>query len=140
MLVDMVLHEVTRQRTPTSAKISDWAQSNRLPVMPTRVFVQTGQATETGSPPPAKNKLGERAIQEALLELGLNAPETVGVFLFEDHKIARRSFLVPENCRKVSTRAYLQFLERRGLIESAAEVERRAIAAGRSFSMLRFPA
>ena len=36
------------------------------------------------------------------------------VFLFEDHKIARASFLVPDNCRKVSTRAFLIFLEQKG--------------------------
>jgi len=37
-----------------------------------------------------------------------------GVFLFEDHKIARASFLLPDNCRKVTTCAFLIFLEQRG--------------------------
>jgi len=69
----------------------------------------------------------------------LEAPPRTGVFLFEDHKIARASFLLPTNCRKVSTRAFLIFLEQRGWLESAAEIERRANAAGRSFSQLRFP-
>ncbi|MEA3125051.1 MAG: hypothetical protein QOD67_2070 [Caballeronia sp.] len=62
-----------------------------------------------------------------------------GVFLFEGHKIARASFLVPDNCRKVSTRAFLLFLEQQGLIESAAGIERKAILAGRHFSQIRFP-
>jgi hypothetical protein len=61
------------------------------------------------------------------------------VFLFEDHKIARASFHVPDNCRKVSTRAFLIFLEEKGWLASAAEVERHALLAGRVFSSLRFP-
>lgn len=72
-------------------------------------------------------------------DLALSQPETVGVFLFEDHKIARTTFLVPGNCREVSTRAWLQFLEGRGLIPSAMEVERAAINNGRQFSQIRFP-
>jgi hypothetical protein len=36
-------------------------------------------------------------------EYGLDAEQT-GIFLLEDHKIARASFLLPDNCRKVSTR------------------------------------
>ncbi|MCP4995623.1 MAG: hypothetical protein GY934_17885 [Gammaproteobacteria bacterium] len=55
----------------------------------------------------------------------LTAP--TGIFLFEDHKIARTSFMLPANCHKISTRAFLQFLEQRGWLESAAEVERMAI-------------
>jgi hypothetical protein len=31
------------------------------------------------------------------------------------------------------------FLEQQGLIESASEIERRAIQAGRQFSLIRFP-
>lgn len=71
--------------------------------------------------------------------LALEESELTGVFLFEDHKIARASFLVPDNCRKVSTRAFLAFLEQQGWIESAAEIERRAVQRGRLFSCLRFP-
>lgn len=62
-----------------------------------------------------------------------------GVFLFEGHKIARASFLVPDNCRKVSTRAFLQFLQQKSWLASASEIERKAIQAGRTFSSLRFP-
>lgn len=39
------------------------------------------------------------------------SPLTTGVFLVEDHRIASASFLLPDNCRKVSTRAFLSFLE-----------------------------
>ena len=72
-------------------------------------------------------------------DFSLELQPKTGVFLFEDHKIARASFLVPDNCRKVSTRAFLIFLEQKGWLESAAEVERRALLAGRTFSSLRFP-
>ena len=31
VLVDMVLHEVTRNRTPTSEKLGQWAVASKLP-------------------------------------------------------------------------------------------------------------
>ena len=69
----------------------------------------------------------------------LCTPPTRGVFLFEHHKIARATFLLPDSCRKVSTRAFLLFLEQQGLIASATDVQAHALAAGRAFSRLRFP-
>lgn len=135
-LVDMVLHEVTRNETPTSTRIATWASGNSIPVLETSIYhryLQAGAATSA-----RKSNLGEFAIQEAMSGFGL-AAERTGIFLFEDHKIARASFLLPDNCRKVSTRAFLLFLEQQGLIESAADVERRAILAGRQFSQIRFP-
>ena len=137
MLVDMVLHEVTRNQTPTSNKLAKWTKSIKLPVVPTKTF-QHYQQTQ-GEAASRKSNLGELAIQEAMNAFALEQPPKTGVFLFEDHKIARASFLVPDNCRKVSTRAFLIFLEEKGWIDSAAEVERRALLAGRTFSSLRFP-
>jgi hypothetical protein len=138
-MVDMVLHEVTRNATPTSEKIRQWVIDRSISVLTTRTFkhflaVQSGGETQS-----RKSNLGEIAIQEAMNELALTAPTTTGVFLFEDHKIARASFLLPDNCRKISTRAFLLFLEGKGRIDSAAEVERAAISNGRNFSRLRFP-
>jgi len=78
-------------------------------------------------------------IQEVMSSFALQAPPKTGVFLFEDHKIARASFLLQDCCRKVSTRAFLQFPEQKNWIPSAVEVERRAITAGRQFSQIRFP-
>ncbi len=138
-LVDMVLHEVTRNQTPTSEKLAQWAKANALPVLPTRIFERHWQGSASGVEPARKSNLGELAIQEAMTGFALEAPPKTGVFLFEDHKIARAGFVVPENCRKVSTRAYLLFLEQNGWLSSAAEIERRAILAGRAFSTLRFP-
>ncbi len=138
-LVDMVQHEITRNKTPTSAKLAKWIKANKLPVRTTKTF-QHYKLTSSGKSGSArKSNLGELAIQEAMNDFALVESPKTGVFLFEDHKIARASFLLPSNCRKISTRAFLTFLEQKGWIESASDIERRAIQAGRTFSQLRFP-
>lgn len=138
-LVDLVLHEVTRNATPTSEKIGQWVGESAIPILPTRTCQRYLAAQAGDAPSPRKSNLGEIAIQEAMTELALGEPGTTGIFLFEDHKIARASFLLPDNCRKISTRAWLLFLEGKGWIDSAAAIERAAIANGRNFSSLRFP-
>ena len=137
-LVDMVLKEVTRNKTPTSERIAAWVDENKLPVVATRVLDRYSETSSEESPA-RKSNLGEIAIQETMNSFALHIPPRTGVFLFEDHKIARASFLLPDFCRKVSTRAFLLFLEQKKWIPSAVEIERRAIAAGREFSQLRFP-
>lgn len=138
-VVDMVLEEVTRNATPTSARIAHWVAEHGLPIVATRTCEHYRAARSEGGDKRARPNLGELAVQEAMHTLALTEPDTVAVFLFEDHRIARTTFLVPDNCRKVSTRAWLLFLEGRGWIGSAAEIERAAIAGGRNFSRLRFP-
>lgn len=138
VLVDMVLHEVTRNSTPTSEKLGRWAQDRRLAIVTTRTF-RHHQRNRIVPTPPRRAHLGELAIQETMNDFALAEPPKTGVFLFEDHKIARASFLLPDNCRKVSTRAFLLFLEQKGGLDSAADIERRAVQAGRAFSRLRFP-
>ena len=137
-VVDMVLEEVTRTTTPTSAKIARWVAEQGLPKVATSTCAHYRAARGEGGAKRAWSNLGELAIQEAMHTLALTEPDTTGIFLFEDHKIARTTFLVPDSCRKISTRAWLLFLEGRGWIHSASEVERAAIAAGRNFSRLRF--
>ena len=139
VLVDMVLHEVTRNQTPTSEKLAQWAASGQVTVRATRTFRHHQQRLAADPAATRTANFGELAIQETMNDFALDQPSQTGVFLFEDHKIARASFLLPDNCRKISTRAYLMFLEQQGWIESAADIERRAIQAGRSFSKLRFP-
>lgn len=139
VLVDMVLHEVTRNQTPTSQKLAHWAQDNELPVLTTKTCERYRQGQVSGVAAPRKSNLGELAIQEVMNDFALQQPPKTGVFLFEDHKIARASFLVPDNCRKVSTRAFLIYLEQKGWLASAAEIERKAVQNGRQFSSLRFP-
>jgi hypothetical protein len=137
-LVDMVLEEVTRNATPTSERIASWVTSHRLAVFPTKAFEHYKKAIAAAAPI-RKSGLGELAIQETMNGFALASPPQTGVFLFEDHKIARTSFLLPDCCRKVSTRAFLMFLEQEKLISSSVEIERRAIAAARQFSRVRFP-
>lgn len=139
VLVDMVLHELTRHQTPTSETLSHWIKANKVPVRTTRTFQHYQQMLTAQANTVRKSNLGELAIQETMNDFALDQPQKTGVFLFEDHKIARASFLLPDNCRKISTRAYLLFLEQKGWLASAAEIERRAIQAGRNFSRLRFP-
>jgi hypothetical protein len=138
-IVDMVLHEVTCSLTPSSKKLAQWVQTHQLPVLTTGIFERYQQALATEHVSPRKSNLGELAIQETMGNFALAQPPKRGVFLFEDHKIARASFVLPATCRKVSTRAFLVFLKRKGWIPSAVEIERKAIHAGRAFSSLRFP-
>lgn len=138
-LVDMVLHEVTRNATPTSEKIGRWVVDHRIQVLTTRTFHHHLAALSGDEITPRRSNLGEIAVQEAMNELALDVPANTGIFLFEDHKIARASFLLPDNCRKISTRAWLLFLEGKGWLDSAAGIERTAITNGRNFSRLRFP-
>ena len=136
----MVLHEVTRNQTPTSQLIGAWVSTHRLPVVATRAHQYYLQAQETPANAEIKRaNLGELAIQEAMNDFAVAKPSQTGVFLFEDDKIARVSFMLPGNCRKVSSRAFLIFLEQKGWLPSAAEIERKAILNRRNFSQLRFP-
>ena len=84
-------------------------------------------------------KLGEFATQKAIDQMALAQPPQRAVLLFEDHRIASTNFYLPDDCRPVSTRAFLTFLQDKGWIDSATDIERRAILAGRQFSRLRFP-
>ncbi|MCB1809679.1 MAG: hypothetical protein KDJ99_32285 [Candidatus Competibacteraceae bacterium] len=137
-LVDMVVHEVQRNETPTSKKITAWIRQHAIPVLPSEIYRRYDEALTAGAKP-HKSNLGELATQEVMNQFVLREPPQTGVFLFEDHKIARVGFVLPENCRKVSTRAFLLFLQQQGWIESAADIESKAIRAGRKFSQLRFP-
>ena len=130
-MVDMVLEELTRSQTPTSQAIGSWVMAQGLPVLNTEVCrLAAGRR---------QRHLGEMAIQETMQALAIQDPPQRGVFLFEDHKIARATFLLPPGCLKVTTRSWLLFLERQGWLDSAVAIERRAIEAGRQFSRLRFP-
>ena len=134
MVVDMVLHQLTRNATPTSQIISQWAEQDRVRIVPSKTL-----AAHLNTPQSRTAHLGEQAIQETLNGFALMSPPQRAVLLFEDHAIAKLSFFVPPDCQKVSTRAFLIFLEQKGWIDSAAAIERQAIQAGRRFSQLRFP-
>ncbi len=135
-VVDMVQHEVTRNQTPTSKKLAKWLNRKSVQIVSTLTF---GLHAQTASESARKANLGELAIQEAINQMALARPPQRAVLLFEDHRIASANFYVPDDCLKVSTRAFLAFLQDKGWIDSASDIERRAVLAGRQFSQLRFP-
>lgn len=138
-VVDMVLLELTRNPTPTSEKLAGWVESHAIAVLNTQTGAHYRQeAAEAAMSPVRKANLGELAVQETINQFALQRPPQTAVFLFEDHRIARTSFLLPEHCQKISTRAFLIFLEQKGWIESAGAIERQAVQAGRNFSQLHF--
>lgn len=132
-VVDMVLYEVTRSQTPTSEKLAKWSTQANVDILPTQTLAAHLKN------PLRKAHLGEQAIQETLNQFALSEAPRNAVLLFEDHAIARNTFFVPPGCQKVSTRAFLMFLQDKGWIASASAVERAAVQAGRQFSQLRFP-
>ena len=132
-VVDMVLHEVTRSGTPTSEAIATWAAQAHVDILPTQTL-----AVHLNNPL-RKAHLGEQAIQETLNQFALSEPPRNAVLLFADHAISRNSFFVPPGCQKVSTRAFLIFLEQKGWIASARAIEWAAVQAGRQFSQSRHP-
>ncbi len=142
-VVDMVRFEVTRNQTSTSDAIASFIDKQRLSVVATEVcrrYQQRLVDAQTGNnPPPRKAGLGELAIQEYMIRLGLEDIPAPAVLLFEDHKIARGGFHLPDNVRRVSTRAFLLFLEEKGWIPSADDIECEAVRNGRRFSRIRFP-
>jgi hypothetical protein len=54
VLVDMVLHEVTRNQTPTSEKLAQWAAASQVSVRATRTFRHHQQmlAADPAAPAP----------------------------------------------------------------------------------------
>ncbi|GHU33419.1 hypothetical protein AGMMS50256_25300 [Betaproteobacteria bacterium] len=141
-IVDRVLHEVTRNATPSRDAISAFVARRHTPVLETATFRHyRKQMTVAGSDGkiPRKAGLGELALQEVITRFALLEPPQPAVLLFEDHKLARSGFYLPEGSIRVSTHAFLDFLEEKGWLDSAAEIERAAIQAGRKFSQLRFP-
>jgi len=138
-IVDMVQHEVTRNHTPTSERIGRWIIDNANRMVRTALFDHYLSGTAGQGSMRKPSNLGELAAQEAMNSLATTSVATRVVFLFEDHRIARASFVLPAQCTKISTRAYLQFLEQTGHIASARTIERAAIENGRQFSALRYP-
>jgi hypothetical protein len=141
-LVDAVLHEVTRDETPSRAAITAFVDSSPVSILETatfRTYRERMAAANHSGKMPRKAGLGELALQEAINQLALLEPPQPAVLLFEDHKIARSGFYLPKGTLRVSTCTFLNFLEEKGWLDSADDVECAAIQAGRQFSRLRFP-
>lgn len=130
----MVLHELTRTQTPTSEAIATWVLSNGFVIETTETYKHY-KINDADAERKQRN-LGELAAQELMLELSRRMPSTKLIFLFEDAKVAKAGFVLPDQCSKVTTRAFLRYLEQRGLISSSVAIERAANQAGRQFSAM----
>jgi hypothetical protein len=101
-IVDMVLHEVTHNQTPTSQAVAAWVNANKLHILPTKTLKHFQHVMAAGAVAQRKSNLGELAIQEAMNDFALIEPPPTGVFLFEDHKIVTGDLIVPEIWRTES--------------------------------------
>lgn len=134
VMVDMVKQELIRQRTDTSEAIISFIDQSSVEIAVTDIGIEAANKGADFQ----KSHAGERAIQEYLFnfsdEIQRTKQERYALLLFEDHKIAGTNFVLPDNVYVLSTRAFLDRLEKRYIINSAADITRDAIAAGRSFS------
>lgn len=134
VVVDMVKHELTRRHTETSEEIINFFASNNIEIAETEIGIEA----EAKGDDFKKSHAGERAIQEFLFnfsdEVKQSREEKYALLLFEEHKIAGTNFILPDNVYVLSTRAFLDRLEKRHIIKSAEEVTRDAAVAGRDFS------
>jgi hypothetical protein len=133
---DAVVYEATREIGALGARqIVDWVQAraNRIRVVPTSSFADAIEMMRAGLMPRSKD-LGERAALEAIEGAGLGVG-AAAMLLTEDDKVFRRLVSLPDSAPSttipISTRDFLEMLERERLINSADEVYRRAEDAGR---------
>ena len=106
-LVDMVLHELTRNATPTRDAIQAFVAEHRPTLVRTSTYLkfqaaQSGAANAPLGSAPRKAGLGELALQEAINAIALAQPPHSVVLLFEDHKIASTAFHLPQGTRRVA--------------------------------------
>ena len=79
-IVDMVLHEVSRNKTPTSEKLVQFVKKNKLLIIQTGIFT-TYQQQIVMNRPTRKTGLGELAIQEYMGTFAMNDPQSTAIFL-----------------------------------------------------------
>jgi len=136
VVVDMVTVELTRHLTPTSEKILAFLAGSNIRVIETEI----GKEAVTQGSAFKKRYAGERAIQDFLFQFSDEAEQQgqprYALLLFEDHKIAGTSFVLPDNVYVISTMAFLRKLEEMRVIASAIDVRDAAVKAGREFSQL----
>ena len=88
-----------------------WLKRKSVQIVSTQTFHLHAQALDQAA---RKANLGELAIQEAINQMALAQPPQRAGLLLEDHRIASANFYVPDDCLKVSTRAFLSFLQDKG--------------------------
>ena len=132
ILVDVVVDEITRNRTqPGATALRDWIDAGTAPGSsgPIRIEpTETGRAialARLAQPDFAMRNGGETAIVEWLVD-ALHGTTTSAIVLYENGRVPRivAGQGVDANIDIVTTRAFLELAERRGLIASAAEAWR----------------
>ena len=136
VVVDMAKVELTRHLTPTSEKILAFLAGNNVRVIETEI----GKEAMAQGSAFKKRYARQRAIQDVLFEFSDESEQQgkprYALLLFEEHKIAGTSFVLPDNVYVISTMAFLRKLEEMRIIESAMDVRDAAVKAGREFSQL----
>jgi hypothetical protein len=78
----MVLHEVTRNATPTREKIAQWVALQAVEIVRTRTYAFYQTARLEASAKLRKSNLVKLAIQETMDDLALAQPNTTSVLLY----------------------------------------------------------
>jgi hypothetical protein len=133
---DAVLYEATVRSDALGAQsIAEWVQRHSQQVFPlvTQAFADYLAALEAGLRTP--RDLGERAAVEAIRHTLVLAPDERAVFVTEDDRLLTGTYVVLEVDRdrmiSITTRDFLEGLEKARRINSADDVYRRAEDAGR---------
>jgi hypothetical protein len=133
---DAVLYEATVRSDALGAQsIAEWVQHHSQQVFPlvTQAFSDYLAALEAGLRAP--RDLGERAAVEAIRHTLVLAPHERAVFITEDDRLLTGTYVVLEADRdrmiSITTRDFLDGLEKAQRINSADDVYRRAEDAGR---------
>jgi hypothetical protein len=133
---DAVLYEATVRSDALGAQsIAEWVQHHSQQVFPlvTQAFSDYLAALEAGLRAP--RDLGERAAVEAIRHTLVLAPHERAVFVTEDDRVLTGTYVVLEADRdrmiSITTRDFLDGLEKAQRINSADDVYRRAEDAGR---------
>lgn len=142
-LPDAVLYEATRDAAALGATaILDWVHRNadRVLTVSTETFFNFVESRQ-GHPGRREKDLGERAAIEAIHDgLHLAAGERA-LLLTEDDRVLRRILVLQAELTArmipVTTRDFLEGIERAGRINSAEEIYRRAEDGGRLASRRR---
>jgi hypothetical protein len=140
VLVDMVLHEVTRNQTPTSERLAQWAAAGQVPVRATRSF-QTSPAKAGGRPRRCPQRQSRRTGNPGGHERLRPGPAATirPCSCSRTTRSPAPAFCCPTTAARSARAPTCCSWSSRAGLASAAEIERRAIQAGRSFSRLRFP-
>jgi hypothetical protein len=140
LVPDAVLYEATAdQEMIGAAAILDWTQRHlgAVLIVPTQVFSNFLRMRDA-APGSRERDLGERAAIEAVHDAASLGQNERAVMLTEDDRVLRtvlvRETALTQEIIPLTTRDFLEGLERSGRIQSADFVYERSLAAGRALS------